>query len=155
MTYRTIGHAPTSFKRVTELARNHRLRRQFGASRQARTIAEAQVDLNRVRDARHQNLANALNDPCYESYRVRHKKFDFLFYWLRPNAVQLPAGLLVRYLTTTPQGASKFALILLKKRNDGHPPKKQRALSRRTRRSVPSRPWAIEGVFAVELQSGV
>jgi hypothetical protein len=33
----------------------------------ARRVAEAHIDLRRVRDARHQLLSNALSDPYYDS----------------------------------------------------------------------------------------
>ena len=33
----------------------------------ARRVAEAHIDMRRVRDARHQLLSNALSDPYYDS----------------------------------------------------------------------------------------
>src|SRR6266513_2390967 len=40
----------------------------------ARRIAEAQIDLRRVRHARHQILSQALSDPDYESETMLGKK---------------------------------------------------------------------------------
>ena len=40
----------------------------------ARRIAEAQIDLHRVRRARHQILSEALSDPDYESAVMQRKK---------------------------------------------------------------------------------
>jgi hypothetical protein len=54
----------------------------------ARQVAEAQIDLRRVRYARHKLLSDALADPHYEEN-------------------------LVAFLNSTPQGPHKFATILL------------------------------------------
>src|SRR5262245_7959378 len=40
----------------------------------ARRIAEAQIDLRRVRHARHQLISQALSDPDYESEAMQRKK---------------------------------------------------------------------------------
>jgi hypothetical protein len=44
----------------------------------ARRIAEAQVDLNRVRRARHALIANALADPNYRSWRGNRARIEML-----------------------------------------------------------------------------
>ena len=44
----------------------------------ARRVAEAQIDLRRVRCARHQLLSNALSDPYYASHANVRMKMKFL-----------------------------------------------------------------------------
>jgi hypothetical protein len=61
----------------------------------ARQVAEAQIDLRRVRYARHKLLSDALADPHYDN--------------LRKNA---PVENLVAFLNSTPQGPRKSATIL-------------------------------------------
>jgi len=72
-------------------------------------IAEAQVDLRRVRNARNQFLTDKLNDGYYESRASRREKISFL---LRRKGPRIPEPELLKYLTSTPQGPEKFALIL-------------------------------------------
>jgi hypothetical protein len=71
----------------------------------ARRVAEAQIDLRRVRCARHQLLSKALSNPSYDApANVREK--------LRDDASDLPIGALAKYLTTAPEGPHKLATIL-------------------------------------------
>jgi hypothetical protein len=44
----------------------------------ARRVAEAEIDLHRVRYARHQLLSNALRDPYYESRTDRRAKLKVM-----------------------------------------------------------------------------
>jgi hypothetical protein len=78
----------------------------------ARRIAEAQIDLRRVRDARHQLMSQALNDPHYDSRSNMRKKVTLLGRLLKPNAPEVPVAALEKYVTTTPQGPQKLAVIL-------------------------------------------
>ena len=52
----------------------------------ARRIAEAQIDLRRVRRTRHQFLSNQLNDPYYDSRANMRTKVAVICKLLRPNA---------------------------------------------------------------------
>jgi len=51
----------------------------------ARRVAEAQIDLRRVRFARHQFLSDTLSKENYESYANRRMKVKLLRALLRPN----------------------------------------------------------------------
>ena len=76
----------------------------------ARQVAEAQVDLRRVRYARHKLLSDALADPHYDNWR---EKTAVLRGLLRKNAPpDLPVEDLAAFLKSTPQGPHKFATIL-------------------------------------------
>lgn len=78
----------------------------------ARRAAEAQIDLRRVRYARHRLLSEALNDPYYESRADARMKISVLSRLLRPKAPDIPIGTLSAFLTATPKGPQKFAVIL-------------------------------------------
>jgi hypothetical protein len=78
----------------------------------ARRVAEAQIDLRRVRYARHQLLSNALSDPYYEPRANRLAKLRLMCRLLRANAPETSMATLTEFLTSTPQGPNKFATIL-------------------------------------------
>lgn len=78
----------------------------------ARRVAEAQVDLQRVRYARHKLLSNALGNPCYDSRENALEKLRFIGSLAQPNAPDISLRALERYLTSTPTGPQKFAIIL-------------------------------------------
>jgi hypothetical protein len=78
----------------------------------ARRVAEAQIDVRRVRYARHQLLSNALSDPYYDSRANHLAKLGLLPRLLRPNAPEISMETLTKFLTSTPQGPEKFATIL-------------------------------------------
>jgi hypothetical protein len=78
----------------------------------ARRVAEAQIDLGRVRYARHRLLSHALSDPYYESRANARRKFKLMCSLLRPSAPEIPMAVLTKFLTWTPQGPEKFATIL-------------------------------------------
>jgi hypothetical protein len=73
-------------------------------------VAEAAVDLRRVRHARHRHLLEALSDPYYESRDATRKKVTLMCAILRRDGYRTPE--LESYLTATPQGPEKLALIL-------------------------------------------
>jgi hypothetical protein len=75
----------------------------------ARQVAEAQIDLRRVRYARHKLLSDALADPHYDSGR---EAIAVLRSLPRKNAPDLPVENLVAFVNSTPQGPNKFATIL-------------------------------------------
>jgi len=78
----------------------------------ARRVAEAQIDLRRVRYARHKLLSDALGDPYYDSRENVREKFVFISSLGRPNAQDIPLALVERYLTCAPKGPQKFAIIV-------------------------------------------
>lgn len=79
----------------------------------ARRIAEAEIDLRRVRYARHQLLSKELNDPDYESEATLRVKAA-----LAARCVSRfgPSGSipdkLAKFLNSKPEGPKKFAAIL-------------------------------------------
>jgi hypothetical protein len=78
----------------------------------ARRVAEAQVDLCRVRYARHQLLSNALSNPYYESRATALAKLRLLPKLLQANAPEISMDTLTKFLTSTPRGPNKFATIV-------------------------------------------
>jgi hypothetical protein len=62
----------------------------------ARRIAEAQIDLRRIRQARHQLLTNALRDPSYDRATVKTKR--------RRDAPEFYMVALLNVSSSTPQG---------------------------------------------------
>jgi hypothetical protein len=98
----------------------------------ARQVAEAQIDLRRVRYARHKLLSDALADPHYDSGREAMAVLRSL---LRKNAPNLPVESLVGLLNSAPQGPhNKFATILSQQAKQllAMDRYERRALSRRT-----------------------
>ena len=75
----------------------------------ARRVAEAQIDLRRVRYARHKLLSDALANPHYDNWR---EKLTFIQSLLRKNAPDMPVEDLRVYLDSKPQGPHKLATIL-------------------------------------------
>jgi hypothetical protein len=71
----------------------------------ARRVAEAQIDLRRVRYARHKLLTDALGDRYYDSRENALEKLRFINSLARPNAPDIPLPVLERYLTSTPSSA--------------------------------------------------
>ena len=85
----------------------------------ARQVAEAQVDLLRVRHARHQLLSDALLGPHYDFRGNRQEKVR--------AAISIEA--LMNHLISTPEGLQKLAAALLEEAKlDRY---ERRALSRR------------------------
>jgi hypothetical protein len=78
----------------------------------ARRVAEAQIDLQRVRYARHKLLSEALGNRYYESRENALEKLRFISSLARPNAPDIPLPVLEKFLTSTPKGPQKFAIIL-------------------------------------------
>jgi len=77
----------------------------------AHRIAEAQIDVRRVRYARHQFLSHKLSDPYYDSRANMREKVALMGSLLRWNAPDIPLAL-VNFVTSTPEGPQKLATIL-------------------------------------------
>jgi hypothetical protein len=97
----------------------------------ARRVAEAQIDVRRVRYARHQFLSERLNNRYYESRASTLKKARVICSFLRPNV-----------LTSTPQGSDKFAIILSQEAKQLH------AIDRYERRALSRRKFAVRAFDA-------
>jgi hypothetical protein len=78
----------------------------------ARQVAEAQIDLRRVRYARHQFLSDALGNQYYDSRTNMRMKAKVIGRLLQAKAPDMSMEALVKFVTSTPQGPPKFATIL-------------------------------------------
>jgi hypothetical protein len=99
----------------------------------ARQVAEAQIDLRRVRYACHKLLSDALADPHYDNWREEWAVFRSL---LRKNAPDLPVRNLAAFLNSTPQPHT-FATFLSQEA------KQLLAMDRYERRAISRRKSAI------------
>jgi hypothetical protein len=104
----------------------------------AHRIAEAQIDLRRVRHVRHQILSQALSDSDYESEAMLRKKSARVLHCLRRLGPSVPMpDTVMQFLTSKPQGPYKFATILADKT------RQLLALDRYERRALSRRKFAI------------
>jgi hypothetical protein len=104
-------------------------------------VAEAQIDLQRVRYARHLLLSEALANPYYESRADRREKVKVLLQFLKPKLADAPLpAFLEKFVTTTPEGPAKFATILLQET------KQLTAMDRYERRALSRRKFAIRAL---------
>jgi hypothetical protein len=113
----------------------------------ARRVAEPQIDLQRVRYARHQFLADRLNNRYYESRASTREKVSFIRNLLRPRAPEIPVAVLSEYLNTTPQGPAKLATILLQEAAQ------LQAFDRYERRALSRRRFAIRALDRARAQA--
>jgi hypothetical protein len=101
----------------------------------ARQVAEAQIDLRRIRCARHQFLSDALADRGrYESQELTRMKLKVIKQFLTPRLADVPLPAFIeKFLTTAQEGPAKFATILSKETKQllAMDRYEQRALSRR------------------------
>jgi hypothetical protein len=112
----------------------------------ARHIAEAQIDLQRVRSARHQLLSQSLSDPDYESEGMLRKQAALAIRFLRRLGSNRPMpNSVMEFLDSKPQGPHKFAAILADKT------RQLLALDRYERRAVSRRKRAIRALDAVRV----
>jgi hypothetical protein len=86
----------------------------------ARQFADAEIDLRRVRNARHQLLSRTLAE--------------------QKNAPDLPVANVLKFVTATPQGPYKFAMILSQEA------KQLLAMDRYERRALSRRKFAIRAL---------
>jgi hypothetical protein len=109
----------------------------------ARHIAEAQIDLRRVRYARHQLLSQALSDRDYESDGMLRKKAALAIRCLRRIGPSAPMpDNVMEFLNSKPEGPYKFAAILADKT------RQLLALDRYERRALSRRKFAIRAFDA-------
>jgi len=107
----------------------------------ARQVAEAQIDLRRVRYARHQFLSDTLSKEYYDSYTNMRMKVKVLRALLRPNPPDMSMETL-KFATSTPQGPDKLATIL------SGEAKELLAMDRYERRALARRKFAIRAFDA-------
>jgi hypothetical protein len=109
----------------------------------ARRIAEAQIDLRRVRHVRHQILSQALSDPDYESEAMLGKKAALAIRILRRSDLDTPMpDEVMEFLSSKPEGPNKFATILADRA------RQLLALDRYERRALSRRKFAIRAFDA-------
>ena len=99
----------------------------------ARRVAEAEIDLRRLRQARHQLLTCVLADPDYDGRANMRMKLKSLNSLLRPGAPDIPLNAMANVWTSSLQGDDKLAVILWReaKRLQAFDRYETRALSRR------------------------
>ena len=106
-------------------------------------IAEAQIDLRRVRHARHQILSKALSDPDYESEIMLAKKSALVIRCLRRLGPSAPLpDKVMEFVSSKPRGPYKFATTLADKA------RQLLALDRYERRAPSRRKFAIRAFDA-------
>jgi hypothetical protein len=113
----------------------------------ARRIAEAQIDLRRVRRARHQLLTRKLAEPYYESRADTREKVAMLCRLLGKNPPDVPLFALETFVTSTPQGPQKLATILSEE------VRQLSAMDRYERRALSRRKFAIRAFDAARRQA--
>src|SRR5262249_3010389 len=121
----------------------------------ARRIAEAQMDLRRVRSARHDLLSRALDDPNSDSPRVVRTKLKMAEILANCAASPDPAEILVsfqdglmRYVQSKPEGLQKLATIL------SDMTRRLAAMDRYERRALSRRKFAIRAFDAARRRAG-
>jgi hypothetical protein len=78
----------------------------------ARRVAEAQIDLRRVRSARHQLLTRVLNDPYYDAQEDARERVPSLSSLLHPGRRRVSQSALTTFSPPTTRDPEKFAVIL-------------------------------------------
>jgi hypothetical protein len=102
-------------------------------------VAEAQIDLHRVRYARHQLLSSALSEPNYGCWIHWPGKIKIIKQLLR-KGFNVPLANLKAFLTSTAQGPQKLATVLSEEE------KRFRVIDRYERRAISRRKFAIRAL---------
>jgi hypothetical protein len=113
----------------------------------ARRIAEAQIDLRRVRHARHAFLASAIDDPDYESPSKLRTKSRIARQLARMRPCSGYSAPSPHGLETKPEGPEKFATIL------SDMGRRLAAMDRYERRALSRRKFAIRAFDAARAQA--
>jgi hypothetical protein len=100
-------------------------------------VAEAEVDLRRVRLARHQLLSQALSNPLYDSQANRPEKMTAIARLPLANAFEMTMAAREKVIPSTPQGANNIAISLSREA------KALAAMDRYERRARSRRKFAI------------
>jgi hypothetical protein len=104
----------------------------------ARRVAEAEIDLRRVRYARHQLLNRALSDPDYESPARVREKDELVYNCMRGDGAFTPMPYyVIEFLESKPEGPLKLAMILSDKARE------LLAIDRYGRRAFSRRKFAV------------
>jgi hypothetical protein len=108
----------------------------------ARRVAEAQIDLRRVRCARHQFLTRTLAEPYYDSRANMRAKLALLGRLFGKNPPEIPLDTLMTFVASTPEGPQKLATIVAEEA------KRLLAMDRYERRALSRRKFAVRAFDA-------